>query len=188
MASPPITLQTRTEICRNAVFTVYLDHIRDAAGNEVKDYLSIVPHHRTAHKVSGVAVLPVMAGGVGLIRIYRHPLADYSWEVARGFIDVSETPEQAARRELREETGLIAADRSLMSFGTIAPEPGVLDARVQLFSAQECGQGDAESVVEMGHREIRVFAREELRGLIERGEILDPCTLVLCLKYLSLPA
>lgn len=188
MASLPITLQTRTQICHNAVFTVYFDHIRDAAGNEVRDYLSVVPHHRAAHKVSGIAVLPVVADGFGLIRVYRHPLGEYSWEVARGFVDSAETPAQAALRELREETGLVAAEGSLRSLGTIAPEPGVLDARVQLFAAEGCEPGHGASVVEMGHREMKLFARDELRGLIDRGEILDPCTLVLCLKYLSLPA
>ena len=188
MASLPITLQTRTQICRNAVFTVYFDHIRDAAGNEIRDYLSVVPHHRAAHKVSGIAVLPVAADGFGLIRVYRYPLGEYSWEVARGFVDSAETPAQAALRELREETGLVAAEGSLRSFGAIAPEPGVLDARVQLFVAEGCQRGHGASVLEMGHRELRFFARGELCGLIDRSEILDPCTLVLCLKYLSLPA
>lgn len=184
MTKAPITLRTRTEVCRNAVFTVYLDHVSDVA-NEIKDYVSIVPHHRTAQKVSGIAVLALAANGFGLIRIYRHPLGEYSWEVVRGFVDPAETPVQAALRELQEEAGLVTEERLLKSFGTIAPEPAVLDARIQLFAASGCTQGPAASTTELGHREVRFFARDELAGLIDRGEIQDPCTLVLCLKYLG---
>lgn len=185
MPDLPITLLARREVCRNSVFTVYFDHIRDAAGNEVTDYLTVVPHHRAADGVTGVAILPVLDNQFGLIRIYRHSLGKHGWEVARGFVDEAETSDTAALRELAEETGLVAAAGSLRDLGTVAPEPGVLEARVRLFAAEGCARGRETSGSEMGHHESRFFTREALIELIDRGEIMDPCTLVCCYRYLG---
>ncbi len=41
-----------------------------------------------------------------VIREYRVPLGDYEWSFPAGLPDAGETLEQAARRELKEETGL----------------------------------------------------------------------------------
>lgn len=186
MPDLPITLLARRQVCRNSVFAVYLDHIRDAAGKEVVDYLSVVPNHQTAAKVTGIGVLPIVEGKIGLIRAYRHPFGDYLWEIARGFVDAKETPIAAALRELREETGLSATEQSLKSLGALAPEPGVLDARILLFAAENCARSAGAVESDIGHQEIRYFTPAGLAGLIERGEVLDPCTLVAGLKYLSL--
>lgn len=188
MSDLPITLLARREVCRNSVFTVYFDHIRDAAGNEVTDYLTVVPHHRSADGVTGVAVLPVLENKIGLIRIYRHSLGKHGWEVARGFVDEAETAATAARRELAEETGLVAAPGSLRDLGTLAPEPGVLDARVRLFAAEGCTPGNGAQRNEIGHGEMKYFARDVLMEMMQRSEIIDPCTLVCCYRYLNTEA
>src|SRR5258705_5250910 len=141
MPDLPITLLARREVCRNTVFTVYFDHIRDAAGNEVTDYLTVVPHHRSADGVTGVAILPLLENKFGLIRIYRHSLGKHGWEVARGFVDEAESALTAALRELAEETGLVPAAGSLRDLGALAPEPGMLAASVRLLAAEGCAPG-----------------------------------------------
>ena len=45
-----------------------------------------------------------------LIRQYRFGLQDYIYELPGGLIDKGEEPEEAARRELREETDFAAAE------------------------------------------------------------------------------
>jgi len=187
MPDAPITLKQRTLLCENTVFSVYSDHVRDEAGGEVRDYLAIVPRNRTAEKMSGVAILPVLEGRYGLICIYRHPLGEFCWEVPRGFIDAAESPVAAALRELKEETGLVPGE-PLVPLGMIAPEPGVLDAKVGLFAAPHCTRSGSAGGGEMGHRELKFFTRDELVALIDEGRILDPCTLVATLKYLGRPS
>lgn len=60
-------------------------------------------------KNRAVGVLPVDAeGGVWLVGQHRYPLGEYSWEIPEGGAPEGEDPEAAARRELREETGLVA--------------------------------------------------------------------------------
>lgn len=45
-----------------------------------------------------------------LVRQYRHPIGAETLEVAAGAVATGETPLDAARRELREETGAVADD------------------------------------------------------------------------------
>lgn len=57
----------------------------------------------------GVVIFPVLKEDpekVVLIRQYRYPLDDVLYEFPAGLIDAGETPECAAIREMKEETGL----------------------------------------------------------------------------------
>ena len=55
-----------------------------------------------------VGVLAVEEGMLYLVGQYRYPLERYSWEIPEGGCPEGEDPLQAARRELKEETGLEA--------------------------------------------------------------------------------
>ena len=185
MSDSPITLLARKAVFRNAVFTVYAEHIRDAAGNEVRDYLRVAPHHRAADGVTGVAVLPVARDAFGLIRIFRHAIGAHVWEVVRGFIDEGEAPAAAAARELREEAGMEVDAGKLRELGLIAPEPGLLDARVRLFAAEGSVPVKPARGSEMGHDHIEFFSRKSLVAMLDGGDIVDPCTLACCYRYLG---
>ena len=57
----------------------------------------------------GVVIYPVLKEDpekIVMIRQYRYPLDDYLYELPAGLIDEGETPETAAIREMKEETGL----------------------------------------------------------------------------------
>ncbi len=57
----------------------------------------------------GVVIFPVWKEDpekIVLIRQYRYPLDDVLYELPAGLIDEGETPERAAIREMKEETGL----------------------------------------------------------------------------------
>ena len=57
----------------------------------------------------GVVIYPILREApekIVLIRQYRYPLGDYLYELPAGLIDAGETPDMAAIREMKEETGL----------------------------------------------------------------------------------
>ena len=58
----------------------------------------------------GVVIYPILKENpekIVLIRQYRYPLDDYLYELPAGLIDAGETTEDAAVREMKEETGLL---------------------------------------------------------------------------------
>jgi len=58
-----------------------------------------------------IAVLPLHDdGAVTLVGQHRFPAGDYSWEIPEGGGPLEVDPLESARRELREETGLVASD------------------------------------------------------------------------------
>jgi ADP-ribose pyrophosphatase len=174
----PIKLRDRRKLCENTVFNVYLDNLLDAGGAEVRDYLVVEPKQRTRDLVTGVGVLPFLDGRAALLRVYRHAMARFVWEVPRGFVDAGESDEQAAERELEEESGLGIHPGGLRSMGYIAPEAGLLAARVHLFTAEKCFQKKPYRPAEFGHRGLQWFSLDEIMDLAEKSEIEDPSTLV----------
>jgi ADP-ribose pyrophosphatase len=178
----PIEVVDRRLACENTKFFVYFDHVIDKAGDEVKNYLVVAPKNTGKNLVTGVAILPIVDGQVGLIRIYRPAIRAYSWEIPHGFVDEGEDEETSALRELLEETGLVADPGCFSSLGYITPDTGVLAARVHLFLAVACYAAQPIQR-ELGLRGFRFFPFGELEGMIARSEIQDTFTLAVWCKY-----
>lgn len=178
-------LRQRRLACENIRFEIFLDDVENPNGEIVQNYLVVAPKIRTGDLITGVSVLPVMDGKLGLLRIYRHAIQRQLWEVPRGFVDPGESERNSAIRELEEETGLSCADADLESLGVFAPEPGILAARVHLFVARRCQALRPFGGEEFGHREFRWFEPAQVTDLHEAGEIEDPSTLIACLQYMN---
>ncbi|MCD8355020.1 MAG: NUDIX hydrolase [Clostridia bacterium] len=90
----------------------------------------------------GVGVLPIDENRiVTLVRQYRYPYETTTLEIPAGKMDRG--PEEAlecGRRELSEETGLLAGQ--MISLGEIWPSPGFMDERLHLFCAKDLTQGE----------------------------------------------
>ncbi len=143
-------------------------------------------------------------GRIVLICQERIPIRRAIWEMPSGQIDntvagvglsavgsakaddpgrPSETMEQVALRELREEAGYeLAKDGELVPLGHYFSSPGFTDERGYFFLArpvQLCKEGPArdegESILD-----CREFSVEEIRRMIAENEIRDANTLGIC--------
>jgi len=177
-----ITLLARRLVFENTVFSVYADHVADKNGNEVSQYLSVVPKCLLSDSIAGVAVLPVRDGKVGLIRVFRHPLAKWSWEAIKGHAEPGEDARDVALRELFEESGFSGAPDNFIDLGVIAPEGGIIKGRSHLFAVAVTGNAGHAVDGELGHGELAFHNREEIDDLIAQGEIEDASTLVILFK------
>ncbi len=110
-----------------------------------------------------------------LVRQYRLPAERYLWELPAGRLDPGETPLQAAKRELAEETGVKAREwKKLASFWV---SPGYVQERMTIFRARNLTEGKA---TPMDDEQIETgwFKRKEITGMIANGKIQDAKTMV----------
>ncbi len=83
-----------------------------------------------------VGVVPLdEAGRVLLVRQYRLPAQQVTLEIPAGGVDAGEMPEEAAQRELREETGHRAG--RLRRLGGFYVSPGYCSEYIHVFLATE---------------------------------------------------
>ena len=127
------------------------------------------------------AVVPFLSDPAGddpqvlLIRQYRYAAERYLYEIPAGRLDPGETPDACARRELREETGCVAARVEHLT--TMYTTPGFTDERIHLFMAVGLTRGeDAREADEF--IEIEPMSLSRALSLVERGEIQDGKTAV----------
>jgi len=114
-------------------------------------------------------------GNVLLVRQYRLPVRQSLLEIPAGGVDPGESAEEAAQRELQEETGQRAG--RLERLCSFFASPGYCDEHMDLYLATALEPStlaaDADESIEV----VRLPLSEALR-LIERGEICDAKTIV----------
>src|ERR1700734_4311333 len=96
-----MTIITSKQLLTTPIFTVSQDTALDPDGFEIKR--AIVHHGGSAVMMPGDKKNRIL-----LVRQYRLPAQQYLWELPAGRLDPGETPLQAAKRELAEETGYSA--------------------------------------------------------------------------------
>jgi ADP-ribose pyrophosphatase len=118
-----------------------------------------------------------------IIKIYRHPTKQYLWEFPAGAIDGDETPLEAGRRELIEETGVTPA--SVVSLGSQVPVAGYSGDIFHTVLAEipEITLDDVEIQVEESIVEARLLSRSELVEKLMSDEISDGVTLAALARY-----
>ena len=82
-----------------------------------------------------VIVIPEKDDKFLMVKQWRHGESALSVEFPGGVIDKGEEPEQAARRELEEETGCRAG--KLIKLGSVNPNPALFSNHVHFYLAQE---------------------------------------------------
>jgi 8-oxo-dGTP pyrophosphatase MutT (NUDIX family) len=127
------------------------------------------------YKNTAVGVLPVEDGHVYLVGQYRYPLERYSWEIPEGGCPEGEEPLKAARRELKEETGLEA--RTWNRLGEAFLSNSVADEHAVWFLATDLvpGEPQNEGTEDIGVR--RVPWREAVAMAMD-GRITDALSIM----------
>lgn len=132
------------------------------------------------YKGIAIGILPLDAeGNTWLVGQYRFPLDAYSWEIPEGGGDPALPPVDSARRELLEETGLIASEWTTLMEMHLSNS--VSDERAVVFLARGLEQHEAEPE-ETEQLVIRKLPFEEAYRMVEKGEITDSIAVAAILR------
>ena len=116
---------------------------------------------------------------------FRYALNDYLLEIPAGKLDAGEDPLVCAKRELEEETGIVASE--WISLGTIATSPGFCNEVIHLYVAKGLSKGEIHWD-EDEYVEVERYTFDELLQRIQEEKIKDSKTLsalLLAMPYLK---
>ena len=112
---------------------------------------------------------------VYLVGQHRYAADEYSWELPTGGVEEGEEPLEGAKRELREETGLVA--RRWTPLGRVHPSGSIWSSFSHVFLAQDLTEGETDLDASEDITVKQVPLEEALRQATA-GEITHAATIV----------
>jgi ADP-ribose pyrophosphatase len=129
------TQRGREEIYDGVILHVVRDTVTLPNGKEATREVAL---HNGA-----VCIVPLTEDGfVYLEKQFRYPMGGVLTEIPAGKTDRGEDPFLAAKRELREETGLLAQKWTYL--GEYYPSPAILSEKIQMYLAEELSQAETD--------------------------------------------
>jgi len=162
------TRLSSTESFKGRIFSVTVDRVTMPNGRTVA--LDMVRHP------GSVVLIPMQDDGhVVLIRQYRYALDRWIWELPAGSLDEGEAPADAAARECEEEIGLVPGRVEFV--GAWYPTPGFCTEVMNYYRVSDLRERGADEPP--AHKDededirVHVFALDEARAMVRRGDIVD---------------
>lgn len=149
----------------NPWMTVREDEIRRGDGTSGIYGVIDKPHY--------ALVIPLHDEHLQLVEQYRYPLGMRRWEFPQGTAPerMETDPAELAARELREETGLRAAQ--LTELGVLDVAPGLSSQRGTAYLATGLALGHPDREPEEQDMRTAWFPRSDLETMIRTGQITD---------------
>ena len=156
------TLDT-TRLWESRWYNLRQDRVRIHTGEEITYTFQEHP--------GAVFIVPVTPEGkVVLLQQYRYPVGDWLWEVPAGAVERGEGLEAAARRELAEEIGGMAAEMRYVGHFFAVSSISNLRDNVFLATGVRLGQSVREPTELI---EVKTVPLAEALAMARQGEIKD---------------
>jgi 8-oxo-dGTP pyrophosphatase MutT (NUDIX family) len=123
---------------------------------------------------------------VVLIRQYRHGTEKVILELPGGSVDEGETPLEAAKRELMEETGYSSG--TFIELSCSSPNPAIYRNKIYSFLAMDAEHTGKQSVYDAEAVEVLLMPLNEFVALARSGDLIHSiniATLFFVLSYLQ---
>jgi 8-oxo-dGTP pyrophosphatase MutT (NUDIX family) len=117
-----------------------------------------------------VLVIPITREReVVFVRQYRHGIQRVVLEIPGGVCDPGESPEGAAARELREETGFEAGSSRYV--GPLMPNAALNNARCHVVVAKDCRLAGAPAPDPLEQLDVVLRPLDDVPAMIRSGEL-----------------
>jgi ADP-ribose pyrophosphatase len=116
-----------------------------------------------------------------LVTQFRYPIHTDIKEIPAGLVDEGETPLEAAKRELKEETGYEAKEWTLLT--SPYSSPGSHDEVIHIFAASGLKRISGQSLDEFEELTFDMVPFDEALEKVKNGEIRDGKTIMGILMY-----
>jgi len=124
--------------------------------------------------VNVVALTPT--GKIVCVRQHRFGVGKVTIEIPAGLMEQGETPEQAARRELEEETGYTCSEWE--SLGSVQANPAFLNNDCHLWLARNVVKTHPLNLDENEDIQVSELSLDEIKAEIRAGRMLNALTLL----------
>ncbi len=167
---------SREYLAKKLWYTVRVDRVELPNG-------TVIPEYWVSEYPPWVNVVALTERDeVVLIRQYRHGIGGVHWEIPAGSTDPEDTSmEEAARRELQEETGYVGGRWSLLA--TLSANPALQNNLTYTFLAEGVTPGAA-SPEESEEITVHLKTLAEVEALIENDSFLQALHAAPLLKLL----
>ncbi len=154
-------LLSRNTILKKDLFTVYEDHIELPTGSK--------RIYHNVQRAPAVSIFPITdENEVYLVRQYRYLHEKYLIEGVAGIIDEGESALDAAKRELKEETGITA--EKFIQIATVHAAGSIVTWEQPIYVAQGLTLGDAQMEESEDISLIKIPVTEAVE-LVMSGEV-----------------
>ena len=174
-APPSITTLSSREIYRNRWMRLREDEILRSNGQ--RGIYGVV------EKDEAAIIVPIDGDRIWLVEQFRYTIQQQAIELPQGGWEATvENPEELARGELKEETGLHAARMTYLGFHWIAY--GFTRQKQHVYLATGLSQAERKLDVEEHDLVVRNMLITDFEQLMLDGVICDGCTLAAWALYL----
>lgn len=120
-----------------------------------------------------INVVAITTGGTFiLVEQFRHGTEKNEIEIVGGLVERGEEPQEAALRELREETGFVpSASSRIELIGTVHPNPAFLTNSCYTYLVTDCIKEHEQSLDEHERIHVSEVTEAEFAAMIRSGTI-----------------
>ncbi|WKZ60151.1 MAG: NUDIX hydrolase [Cyclobacteriaceae bacterium] len=177
MNNPWTTLTTREVYSNKWIHVTEHDVLNPAGGKGI--------YGKVHFKNKAIGIIPVdKDGNTWLVGQYRYTLNAYSWEIPEGGGAMNTEPLEAAKRELKEETGLTANKWTLLM--RIHTSNSVTDEEGFVFLAEDLTQGEDDREETEADLVVKKLSLQEAVSMVMDGKITDSISVAGLLKVARL--
>ena len=145
---------------------------------------TIHPEYYILEYPDWVNVIAITADGqFVMVKQYRHGLRDVFTELCAGVMEEGETPLQAAKRELEEETGYVGGEWTLMM--EISGNPSCTNNITHCFIARGVEPSGTRHLDATEDIKVELLSEDEILGMLRRDEMKQALMLAPLWRYFA---